>query len=518
MGLFYPFKVFDKIMNHKVWIVFLFFIASLPFSLQAESRYGDNERETLIRALHAVSEDNITSWMLTLTSPEMRGRLAGDIGYDRAADWAAGKLESWGLQPFFPEKGFFQEFDQPYTLVKDKGLLQMHIPMGENEITKTYEYGKDYYPWAMSGSGEVYAEAVYVGYGISAPELGYDDYAGVDVEGKIVICELGIPYGGSDPDSLQMWQPHQDHDQKVRTAVEQGAKGMIMAYHLAGARPTVDEDFVFLAAGNHVIEDFFKGTGHQLDDVRKTIRSTLSPHSFPTGKKATLALTTEYYPDGTTSNVVAMIEGQHPELKNEYLIIGAHLDHLGMMPVLFPGALDNASGVSLALGIAKALSEAEVSLDRSLIILLFGAEEVGLVGATHFVENFPHPKEQIKMLINLDMVGRGNSFFAYTPDPWKELLPFLERNNEQWVHRPMNTRTGEWRYAFRPRTDGAVFSNHKIPTIHFGTRGATTPTRYHVPEDDMEQIEVEIMRDVIKLLTMSLIELGNAREIPLETP
>jgi len=189
---------------------------------------------------------------------------------------------------------------------------------------------------------------------------------------------------------------------------------------------------------------------------------------------------------------------------------------LGMMPVLFPGALDNASGCALALGVAKALATSGMELKRTLIILLFGAEEVGLVGARQFVERFPHPKEQIRMMINLDMVGRGNAFFAVTADPWSDLLEVLERNNDRWVHRPFMTRSSPWQPPIRPRTDGMVFYMEKIPAITFGTRGATTPTLYHVPEDTMDQIDVEIMRDVIKVLTMSITELGNMPNITLE--
>ncbi len=101
----------------------MFFCVFVLISLQLighEHDYGRNDRDVLIKALHAVSEDDISGWMHTMISPEMRGRLAGDVGYDKAADWAAGKLEKWGLEPFFPEKGYFQEFDQPIRSSKTK--------------------------------------------------------------------------------------------------------------------------------------------------------------------------------------------------------------------------------------------------------------------------------------------------------------------------------------------------------------------------------------------------------------
>ena len=494
----------------------------MAFSLSVLSsnhtdQYGNNDEGVLINALHAVSEQDITDWMHVMISPEMRGRLAGDIGYDMAAEWAAGKFEQWGLQPFFKEKGFLQEFDQPYTLVKDKGRLEVHIPVksdvagsdGDAVVTKSFHYGDDYWPWGVSGSGEITAEVVYVGHGLTVPELGYDDYAGIDVEGKIVIVELGVPYSGNNQDSLMMWAPYVDHSNKVKFALENGAAGLLFAYHVASPRPTMDEEFLFLAVTEEVVKTLLAGTGKKLEEVREHIKTTLSPMSFSTGKKATMALTTEYHPDGKTSNVVAMIEGSDPELKDEYIIIGAHLDHLGMMPVLFPGALDNASGCALALGIAKALGTQEVELKRSLIIILFGAEEVGLVGARYFVENFPYDKEQIKVMINLDMVGRGNAFFAVTAEPWSELIDVLKANNDRWVHRNFLTRVTPWQPPIRPRNDGMVFYMEKIPTIIFGTRGAASRALYHVPEDTMDQINVEIMRDVVKLLTMSVIDLGN---------
>lgn len=494
-------------------IVFLFVPA---IQAQPVEGYGNNEKDALLKALHGVSEAEITGWMHTLISPGMRGRLAGDIGYDLAAQWAAQNLEGWGLKPLEPLGSYFQEFPQPYTLIRDEGKLQLITGQGRQRRSRDFAFSTDYWPSGLSGSGEVEAEVVYVGYGISAPELGLDDYAGVDVRGKIVITEFRIPYTGTNADSLALWDPYAQTDYKIRNALKHGAKGMLMTYMAANPRPTVEPGFLYLSVTDQVVEAFLEGTGKDLETLRQTIKNDLKPVSFNTGKQALMAVNAGYHPEGTTSNVVAMIEGSDPVLKNEYMIIGAHLDHLGMMPVLFPGALDNASGSVIALGVAKSLAQASIELKRSLIILLFAAEEVGLEGSSWFVGHWPYDREQIKFMVNLDMVGRGNAFFAATSEPWKELLPFFERNNERWVHRPMMTRSGPWSHSFRPRTDGAVFSNEKIPALHFGTRGATTRTLYHVPEDDMRQIEIEIMRDVIKLLTMTMIEMGNAEN--LDTP
>ena len=483
---------------------------------QPGDAYGNNEQEALLKALHGVSETTITGWMHTMIAPEMRGRLAGDKGYDLASQWAADLLKDWGLKPFAPLGSYFQEFPQPYTLINDEGRLQLITGTGRQKQIKDFSFSTDYWPSGLSGSGEVEAEVVYVGYGISAPELGFDEYAGIDVRGKIVITEFRIPYTGTHADSLALWDPYAQTDYKIRNAMKHGAKGMLMTYMAANPRPTVEPEFLYLSVADPVVEAFLEGSGKDLETLRQTLKNDLKPVSFNTGKQALMAVNADYHPEGTTRNVVAVIEGSDPVLKNEYMIIGAHLDHLGMMPVLFPGALDNASGSAIALGVAKSLAEAGIELKRSLIILLFGAEEVGLVGSSWFVEHWPYDRDQIKFMVNLDMVGRGNAFFSATSEPWKELLPYFERNNDRWVHRPMMTRSGPWSHSFRPRTDGAVFSNEKIPAIHFGARGATTRTLYHVPEDDMRQIEVEIMRDVIKLLTMTMIDMGNAEN--LDTP
>ena len=442
----------------KNLLLLLLLLSSLLIAGTVSAQYyGANDKEKLIQALHAVSENDINEWMHILIAPEMRGRLAGDIGYDLAAQWAADSLAAWGLKPFPGFNGYFQEFPQPYTLIHEKGSLSIVDGKRPASIIKEYAYADDYFPSGLSGSGSVVAEVVYAGFCIVAPELGYNDFSGIDVKGKILICEQGSPYTGNNPDTLEMWYPFTQSDYKIRQAAQLGAKGILMAYHAASPRPTVLPDMLYLSVADNVVSDIIAGSGNDLGQIREGIRSSTSPFSFNTGTTVAMEVVSSFHPEGKTSNVVAIIEGSDPGLKNEYMILGAHLDHLGMMPVLFPGALDNASGVSIAMGVARAIATSGIELKRSLVILLFGAEEVGLVGSTWFVNHFPFPKDRIRMMINLDMVGRGNSLFAATSDLWKELLPYFERNNEAWVHRPMMTRSGPWAYSFRPRTDGAVF-------------------------------------------------------------
>ena len=157
--------------------------------------------------------------MAELCSPEYNGRLAGTPEYMASAEWVAGRLHEWGIKPAGDNGTYYQWFDQPYTVVNDAGSLQLHITQKDGTtIIKNYSAPAEYYPGMNSGSGEVTAEVVFVGYGVTAPELNYDDYKGIDVKGKIVLMNRDVPYKDALNPEYAKWVRYCYHQYKAENA------------------------------------------------------------------------------------------------------------------------------------------------------------------------------------------------------------------------------------------------------------------------------------------------------------
>ena len=200
-------------------------------------------------------------------------------------------------------------------------------------MKRPYVFEEEYYPGSTSDSGTVTAEVVYVGYGITAPELGYDDYAGVDVKGKIVMMEPEVPVT-PDPDVelFRKWRPYSFHDYKVQNAAKHGAGGPRL--QLLHRQPELRLREGLRAgprSGRRSWDDLFAGTGKKHDEVVKAIRSTRKPASFDMGKMMTIEERHRAPPGGDrVERRRRGSPGTDPVLKQEAIVIGAHLDHLGM--------------------------------------------------------------------------------------------------------------------------------------------------------------------------------------------
>ena len=494
----------SSILSRSLWTLALAGLCCVPSGVL---RAQEQNIDPLIQALHLVSEKDMTQWMLQLTSDEFRGRLTGDIGYTLAANWAAAQLRTWGLQPM-DGRSYLQAFPQPYTQVEEMGSFTLHIPAGNQTIDKQYAFPLDYMPGGVSDSGTINAELVYVGFGVTAPELGYDDYKGVDVKGKIVVFEPDVPNTNRDPQVQKNWMPYQYHTYKMKNAIAHGAVGLLYITTTGNPNPGFNKDFVYCGVSEKVAEDIFAGTGKTYADTKAQILKTGKPASFAIAKRATISAKTTDHPEGVGYNVVAFLPGSDPQLSKEVFLIGAHLDHIGMMPVIFPGANDNASGTAIIMGVAKALAESKVPLKRSVAIILFGGEEMGLVGSQHFIQNPLIPMDNLKMLLNIDCLNSGYGLACRIPDKWKDFDVFFQQANDQYVHRPFRLSYGSSEVVTRPRTDGAVFLQAGIPAMSLGAIGSK-PTPYHQPDDDMSYVEIDIMRDAVKLVATSLILWAN---------
>lgn len=494
-------------------IVFLTFVLILLTSTSYRTHAQQADEETRLQYFHSISSEEIAGWMAEICSPEYNGRLAGTPEYIAAAEWVAGMLGEWGVRPAGDGGTWFQWFDQPYTVVRDIGSLQLHIPQKDGSmIVKSYMAPEDYYPGMNSGSGEVTAGVVYVGYGVTAPELDYDDYEGIDVRGKLVLMNRDVPYKDVRDPEYARWVKYCYHQYKVENAARHGAAGML---YIDGnsANPNISyiENMVVAGIGPVPLADIFAGLGKDNKSLLEQIDKSFRPASFATGKVMTVRANTTRHPRGRTCNVAGLIEGTDPVLKDEVIIIGAHLDAVGNAGgLLVPGGLDNASGVIDILAAAKALASSGIKLKRSVLFLLLGGEETGLKGSTFYTQHPLFPKEKTVTYINLDMVGNGTGLAVSASESCPGLKDYFTDANSSYIHRPMRVSTSRGVFYGRPRSDGLVFQADGYRTMSISTTGGVKPVFYHLPGDDATAVTPEIMEDAAKMIYLGLIDMANA--------
>ncbi len=476
------------------------------FTAQASSEELTAE-EQLLKGIHSISSHKLFAYVKELAAEKYAGRLTGTKEYNTCVDWIASLLKKWGIAPAGNNGTYVQAFPNPYTLVFEGCEVYIHLPYQDSVIKKRYQYEDDFIPGSTSGSGEATAKVIYVGYGITAPELGYDDYKGVDVKGKIVLMEREAPVSPNDDQELFMkWRPYSFHQYKLENAVAHGAKGMLYNYGpIANPNNSYREDFIYSHVGKVVVSDVFSGTGYEHQAVVEKIKETLAPNSFSTGKVFTIKNHTEHHPDGIGYNVLGLLEGSDPKLKDEVIVFGGHLDHLGRCYELMPGANDNASGVSVILGVAEAMADRDLKPRRSVLFLFFGAEEQGVVGSEYYLEHPSFPLEKTVAFINLDGVGCGDKLRALAAKNYPALWRFIDKANQKFIHRMIEAT--HFANLARPRLDAARFMWKGIPTISFSASGA--PSYYHITKDNIDTITPEILEDLAQLLFVALLHMAN---------
>ncbi len=474
-----------------------------PAELQGEER--------LLSAMHGISSHTLLEYVREMADPKYKGRLTGTAEYDAVADWTARLMTGWGIKPAGDAGTWLQKFPNPYTLVLPGAEYVLRVPApGGGLIERPYVLEEEFFPGSTSDSGTITAEVVYVGYGITAPELNYDDYSGVDVTGKIVLMEPEAPVAAShkDVERFKAWRPYSFHDAKVKNAARHGAAGMLYNYHIANPNVVFIKGFGVTAVGERAVADLFAGTGKDHAELVKGIRSALKPASFALGCNVRMKNATEHHPEGVGSNVIGWIEGSDPALKQEAVVIGAHLDHLGLNPDLMPGAHDNASGVAVMLGVAEALATAKIPLRRSVVFVAFGAEEQGVRGSEYYVAHPFIPNAKTVAMLNLESVGRGETIGAGSAKDFPKLWEVVDRVNQKYVHRQVRASSNP--NLARPRQDAAHFLWAGVPTISFGTGGAKPLpyATYHTTKDDLDLITPEIMEDLAQLVFVATVELA----------
>jgi hypothetical protein len=480
--------------NKLLSLISLIFISLLlPFTIHAEKLDSH-----LQRGLDSIQPMDVYNYVKTLCLPQFAGRHTGHEGYTKAAKWAAGKFKEWGLKPISQKEGFLQAYPSPYVVI-DKAEMTLHLIekksqiQGESSFKKVpLKPGNDFLPILYSDKGTHTAGVVFAGWGICAPELGYDDYAGLDVKGKFILCFRGTPDRRDN-----RFQKHDHHRFRMKTAKEKGALGLFYIYPEPIANPNGDwiEGFTPAIISEKATDMLLEERGIKSSDLRSDLSTYKKPISFPLQSKVSFMVESKHFPEGVGYNVAGYVEGSDPKLKKECLVVGGHFDHCGEhMGFLFAGANDNASGSAVVMEIAQAFASLKTKPKRSVVFVLFGGEEMGLMGSNYFANHFPPQFERIDSMFNFDMVGEGDGAGCAVSAEPKELKKVLEEADKH-----INTlrRAGLIRGVGVRSSDYAPFYLKGAACISFSSNGPHLS--YHLPGDTIYRINPDIMADIAGL-------------------
>lgn len=462
-----------------------------------------------------------------LASEECEGRLAGSKGNKLAEEYILNRFKEIKLLPvggqylqsFTINTGLTYGPNNLFTatkLVEKSGLPKEMWTKARKKMIIT----SDYQPLSISANGSVEGEVAFVGYGITAKELNYDDYEGIEVKDKIVII-ISDSADGKPLDSR--FASYSTLKYKAHNAKEHGAAGIVFIkrisdsantfYPLTLERFSGNSGLPIIQANRTELAKYFPKENN-LYPTEISIINTKKPKSFILPNVSFSFSVDLRYEETEVSNVMGMIRGIDKTKSDEYIIIGAHYDHIGWgafnssykgKPTIHYGADDNASGVSALIDLATHI--ARQPLRRSVIFIAFNAEEMGLLGSAHFVKNSPVDLSKIITMINLDMVGRMQSnnltvFGSGSGDTFDEVLNAVA---EQYQINISKNNEG-----YGP-SDHTSFYIENIPVLFFFT-GAHSD--YHSPGDTYEKINFNGIVTISEMIMTILKNIDSRNEAP----
>ena len=362
-------------------------------------------------------------WMLeevkTLSAPAMEGRASGTPGADLAAEHVARVFRAAGLTPGGEAGTFLQSFSVPTGL--HLGAPNSLAVLGPTP--RSLSLGTDFTPLAVSANGAATGELVFVGYGITAPDLHYDDYAGIDTQGKVVLAMTREPRAEDPAGPFRRPEAYHytERAHKIINARQHGAAAILLVPRTEGERlPALrglSQPLGLPAAfvTRSTADALLSSSGLRLGDLADAIDEKLAPRSAAVLRTSVHIEVTLVRERGIARNVIGILPGTDPGLRDQAIVIGAHYDHLGRggegslapdrIGEIHPGADDNASGTVAVMALARAFAAAG-GAPRTLVFAAFSGEELGLLGSAHYVQHPAVPLDKTVLMVNLDMVGR----------------------------------------------------------------------------------------------------------------
>jgi len=495
----------------------------------------------------------IHGYVTTLAAPGWQGRRTLTPGFDRATEWAAGRFSEWGLRPAGDAGTFFQFV--PIVGPRADFTWTTGMPaLAVNGRPFSFKEGDFTIDPVSTGAVDVTADAVFVGYGISAPAKGLDEYAGLDVTGKVVFALTGSPKDAPPdltafpPDPLlnagpvESWTEESTALAKMTTAYRKGAAAIVLCDGDPQARlaqpkpnPSVQPSpftrpfVVVLASDPHLFRAVMmrdaqeSGVGFidRINRVRRAIQQK-KPRSESTLARVRVkgfdevVRYGETYGNNQSRNVLAKIEGSDPTLKGQVVVVGAHLDHLGFRSgLVHPGADDNASGSAVTLEVARMFATAGIRPRRTVVFALWCGEENGHHGSRRFTASPPGglTMERVVAYINMDMVGLGTTIDANGARDFPAIFTVMMRDQFPEIAK-----------VVRPDISGpggsdyASFLEHGVDSIALLTSGGDGHPDYHDSADVPAKIQPALLATVGQFVLQAAFNLANEIEAALPVP
>lgn len=469
-----------------------------------------------------------------LASDELQGRSPGNVGNQKTVNFIAAQFRQAGLEKL--DTSYFQQFKVLSSLQLGKNnsatvrLAQPPQKNGKLSNAKkiVWTVSKDFIPLAFTEDSATSAQVVFLGYGISAKELQYDEYEGLDVKGKIVLVLRGAPEANNPHSKFSPFIPLRA---KALLARERGAAAVIFINSLsesvsgdsADALPRLKVDrtgnsgILAVQATRKAIQALFP-EGKHLDSLEKIIQTTQKPGSFALpGVTMTLSAQLNRI-ERLTANVIGRLPGTNPAKHGRYIIIGAHCDHLGWgeenslyagkEPKIHPGADDNASGTAGMLALVELLRRKP--LEQDVVFMAFNGEESGLLGSQYYCKYPKRSLDSCSFMLNMDMVGRlkGNALSVHgtgTSPLWNSLVDSLGG-----LHGFVISKSAD---GFGP-SDHASFYAKNIPVLFLFTG---LHDDYHRPSDTYDKINYEGEEKVIRFAEHIVRTVDNEPQNPIFT-
>jgi hypothetical protein len=508
-----------------------------PFTVRSSRAPGGSKLWVLLLlvlvAAAPTHEEIITAGALLeqvriLASPAMAGRGVGTPGIEKAAEHIAREFQQAGLKPGGTQ-GYRQTFEV-ITGVRVGPETRMRVIPEEPDPEKSEALAKTLFtPFGFSEDGAAEGEVVFAGYGITAPELHYDDYAGIDVTDKIVLVITHEPREKDEkspfrhPDAYRYTEVRY----KAINAREHGARAIIVVEDPVGHTDQREELFgirgvtggsragiIAVNAKRSVAERLLKQPGKTLVQLQQAIDRALTPQSFVIPRSRVAVQVKLIEERGTAANIIGILPGRDPVLQETAVVVGAHYDHLGVggeyslapsqYGEIHPGADDNASGTAGVILLARAFAKSG-GAKRTLIFGAFSAEEMGIVGSSHYAKHPRIPLEKTVAMINLDMIGRlkDRTLYVFGVKTGKEFADLLEEVNRD---RTLILKLGGSGYG---PSDHTSFYARKIPVLFFftGPHGD-----YHRPSDTVDKVSGEGLAAVSRFAYRVVAHLANRGE------